>query len=172
MLQASESHAGANLILGNLGLRLILDPTAWISSNCVCFLGLVYRCLICVDRALPMSRYLRSATHFCSMNLNPFWELNFRPQTHEKSVRFSLIVIPFSFSVSCRSFRLDPSSSLPFGGSEAFFCLFCLKLLTMISGLLARWDHLSFPRPPVFPGVNWSVPSCHSVCSWKSTDNQ
>ena len=148
MLQASESHAGGYLILGNLGCVSSFNPTAWIFSALWFASWLWFSDVLSAltKRCFWVANW-EAQPIFVLWIFNPFRELTIRPQTHGKSVRFSLIVVLISCSWSF----------VPFGSiiapafrwilrvfSIRFVCSYC----TMISGLLARWDHLVFPSVP------------------------
>ena len=98
MLQASESHTGGNLILGNLGCISSINPIAWISSALWFASWLRFlTSYLCWQRCFWVAIW-EAQPIFVLWIFNSFRELNFRPQTHEKSVQFSLIIILFSFS--------------------------------------------------------------------------
>ena len=131
------------------GLHLILWSNSLdILSTVVCFLALVFWRLICSWVAIWEAQPI-----FVLLIFNPLKELNFWLQTSEKSIWFSLIVILLSF-VPFGSIILPPFWWIPRAFSVCFVCSYC----TMISGLLAWWDHLVFPSIPC-------LSRCQLVCS-------
>ena len=124
--QASVSNAGGNFILGKTGCISSFDLAASISSalwyaSCLWFSDV----LSVLAERCSWNAVWETQPIFVWWIIAPFWGLNFRPQTHGKSVGNSLIVVRFSFRARWRSFRLNLSSSLPFGNSWRHYVHVC-----------------------------------------------